>query len=769
MKKINYLLIIGTFILLFLTIISIFPQCFTDVDPYGKQYERLTYQEGKFKGSTPPIAPCKEFPLGTDALGRDMKSLIIYGCKSTLLMALLIAFGRLLIALPISIMAAYKNKFAVWLIKEFNIVFSAFPLIIICVFFARTSLTASLFINNMTPIIIMLTILGWGKLANITTQKVTDILNQDFIEGEVSIGKNKLEIALQNILPHLIPNIIVMVFLEVALILVLLAQIGILRTIVSPTGFVNANGGMSTPLEFDWPSLFVFSYHLFDTGKTWLILYPALAFATSIIGFNLFGEGLRLEFDKKNSKVISIIKKIPAILSPVRFIHQIKNFKEYRSSVIKKTITIVLIFAILAIPNSQNLYKLDAQNAFSELEELKSKEINTIDFEINYANTLSQKLKDYGVLPFNDIYLHKFMGEEKQITDSSISVSYDNKNIELKYKVDYWIQEYTPLSGIYDLEIIKPDQLRNITEERAKELHDKVVGVDYRGFKLEKVAETIMFLASYEINPKGVLAIYPKDVGFDKTETKLSSFGTNLINIQSEKDEELLDISKGKINIKVQDGIREGTNVLGYIPGCDEKLKDEYIVIGCPINYLQNSTEEYRTSEIGGTSLALEIAEAIQKYGIKPKRTIVFAFWGGDKESGRGSLDFVKKYFKETDKTAFYIDLKDLTNIQTDDLLVDTSQIMPKNKTGQEYIKILKKYADINNIKLNYGNIQSPYAKDFYATNRQAMVISSSRKGKIYDKLYKDNDQINQEKFSKATQMIFNTIVDMALGGEVNE
>ncbi|MGB7604279.1 MAG: hypothetical protein WBL93_02265, partial [Lutisporaceae bacterium] len=108
-------------------------------------------------------------------------------------------------------------------------------------------------------------------------------------------------------------------------------------------------------------------------------------------------------------------------------------------------------------------------------------------------------------------------------------------------------------------------------------------------------------------------------------------------------------------------------------------------------------------------------------------------------------------------------------NMQTDDLLVDTSMIMPKNKIGQEYIKILKKYADINNILLNYGSIESPYAKDFYDTNRQAMVISSSRKGRIYDKLYIENDQINQEKFSKAAQMIFNTVVEMSLGGESNE
>ncbi len=769
MKKVNYLLLIGTFILLFLIAISIFPQYFTEVDPYGKQYERLTYQEGKFKGVTPPIAPCEEFPWGTDALGRDMKSLIIYGCRTTLLMVLLIAFGRLLIALPISIMAAYKNRLARWLIKEFNIVFSAFPLIILCAFFAETNLTQAIFINKMTPIVIILTVLGWGKLANVITQRVTDILSQDFIEGEISIGKTKFEIAMQNILPHLIPNLIVLVCLEVALVLVSLAQIGILSSIVNSIGFNNEDGTTNTPLEFDWPSLFRFAYYLFDSDKTWIILYPALAFATSIIGFNLFGEGLRLEIDKKNSKIISFVKKIPTILSPTRFIHQIKNFKEYRRPVINKTIAIVLILAILAIPKPQNVYHLDTQSAFNELEELKTEKMDFNDFEINYANKTSKKLKEFGVLPFNDIYLHKFKGEKRQIIDSSINISFDNKNIELKYKTDYSISEYVPVDNNYDLEIIKIDEIKNIDKKRIKELRDKAIAIDYRddNTKREEFINAMKHIM-FDITPKTIIVIYPTNGRLGKTEADISSIGLNFISLQSEKSEQLTGISKAKINIKVQDGFKEGVNVLGYIPGCDEKLKDEYIVIGSPINYLQNSTEEYRTSEIGGNSLALEIAGTIQKYGIKPKRTIVFAFWGGDTELSRGSMYFVKEHFEETDKTAFYIDLKDLTNMQTNDLLVDTSQIMPKNKTGQEYIRILKKYADINNIKLNYGSIQSPYAKDFYDTNRQAMVISSSRRA-IYDKLYKDNDQINQEKFSKATQMIFNTIVEMALGGEENE
>ncbi|MDF2675285.1 MAG: binding-protein-dependent transport system inner rane component, partial [Clostridiales bacterium] len=60
---------------------------------------------------------------------------------------------------------------------------------------------------------------GWSKLAYVLMEKVNEILNQDFIEGEIAIGKSRLEIAVQNVIPHLIPSLIVLFFLEIALVL----------------------------------------------------------------------------------------------------------------------------------------------------------------------------------------------------------------------------------------------------------------------------------------------------------------------------------------------------------------------------------------------------------------------------------------------------------------------------------------------------------------------------------------------------------------------
>ncbi len=756
MKRINYLLVIGTLILLLLIVVCIFPEYFTKVDPYGMQFERLTYENGTFKGATPPIAPCKEFPWGTDPLGRDMKSLIVYGCKTTMLLVLAIVLGRLLIALPLSIMAAYRKRPAAWIIKEFNMVFSAFPIVILGTFFARSNVTEVLFHNKMVPVAIFLTVFGWGKLANMITQKASEVLKQDFIEGEIAIGKNKLEIALQNILPHLVPSLLVQIFLEVAMVLISLAQIGILSTIYVGVGFFNIYGEMNTPMEFDWPSLFIFSYYLFGSDKMWLVLYPALAFSMSIIGFNLFGEGLRLEFDKKDSRVISLMKKLPGALSPAKFVYQVRYFGEYRRPVIQKSVAILLLIGILVFPKPQNVYLLDAQSAFNQLEELQNQADTAVEPASKQAELLSQKLEDFGVLPLGVDYIQEFETERRLILNSDIRIELEHNTLNLKHLENYQFEEFAAMDGTYELEILDIENIRSIVKERAKELEDKVVAVD--GVAYFKSG----YYVEGDIKPKAFIYILPPDYLTGGTIENHDEGSRNSIWMQVDDPEQLLKANKAKIHISVKTGRKEGINVVGYIPGSDEKLKKEYIILGSPIDYLQSSTADYTTTEIGGNSVALQVAEEIQRYGIKPKRTIVFAFWGGDTDTARGSLDFLKRNLKDMDRTAFYIDLKDLTNMQTDDLIIDTSSVMPKSQEGQAFIKVFKKYAGVNGVKLSYGSIESPYAKDFYDTSRQAMVISSSRKGPIFDKLYADNDQMNQKKFAKAAQMIFNSVVEMA-------
>jgi len=131
MRRINVSLFIGAAILLFFLSMCFYPEHFSDADPYGR--ERLQYSNDNGKGTiiVPPIPPNEEYPFGTDHRGRDVKSLIVYGSRLTIFSALSIAAIRLMIALPLSIAAAYKVRFANNFISFFNTMFSAFPLIIV--------------------------------------------------------------------------------------------------------------------------------------------------------------------------------------------------------------------------------------------------------------------------------------------------------------------------------------------------------------------------------------------------------------------------------------------------------------------------------------------------------------------------------------------------------------------------------------------------------------------------------------------------------------
>ncbi|MGE5631485.1 MAG: hypothetical protein ACM3TR_10360 [Caulobacteraceae bacterium] len=118
-----------------------------------------------------------------------MRSLAFYGCKLTLFTAFFVAIGRLLISLPLAILAGYKNRFSIWIIKQFNILFSAFPLIVVTLLLTRIKLVADLFKEPTVIVSYVLIIFGWSKLANLLKEKVEEILNEDFIEGEIAIGK----------------------------------------------------------------------------------------------------------------------------------------------------------------------------------------------------------------------------------------------------------------------------------------------------------------------------------------------------------------------------------------------------------------------------------------------------------------------------------------------------------------------------------------------------------------------------------------------------
>lgn len=781
LKRWNYPLIFGSLILLILLITSLYPDKLATADPYGKQRLEFQVGEGKTTFVVPPVPPGDVYPWGTDHLGRDLKSLIIYGCKITMMMAILTALGRLIIALPLAISAAYKNKFSIWFIKQFNIIFSAFPLIIVVIMLSKLLLFMDFLKDDKLIMVLLLTLFGWSKLAYVLMEKVTEILEQDFVEGEIAIGKSKLEIAIQNVIPHLIPSIIVFYFLEIALVLLTMSQIGIFGMIAGG-GAYSGEGELKVPVAFDWGSLLIFTYMFFGTDKMYLVIYPALAFAASIIAFNLFGEGLRLEFEKRTSRVITFIRRIPSFISPFKLSYEIRNFELYKKTVYTKIICYTLVLVIIFFPQVPSMYKFETKAAFNTIEELSSEKYagrlaGSVENK-KAAEFISSELESYGIKPFDNSYMHEFditssvnvKGSTFRLIDSF------GRNKELAFRKDYIVTSPVTYSGEFEFVNLNMNEMMNSSKRgdlRVQDLKTKMLIIDLTAPVDYKQMTSSLYVVAKFIKPRAVAFIDELDFEHDIPKNIIiNKMFEDIITIRMSKEagKELLRIGEGKLEFSVEAEIltdRKGYNVLGYIPGTDQDRKDDVIVIGSRMDYVgDDSLVRYPGSlEAGSVATQLEIAKKLAKSGIKPKQSIIFAFWDGTFNQKRGTSNFVSKYVLNGKiKNVTYIDIGNIAMKEDNTVLMDTSRIFPNNKAAQKYIQILKSKARAQGVKLVYGSINTPVFIDLNSKSIQSLAINNVEKESISATMRDNIDMLDMKQYKKIGQMLLDTIVEIARG-----
>lgn len=777
--KINITLILGLLMVIALIVCSIYPEYFTRTDPYGKERLDFIYIDGELNIFEPPLKPSEEYPWGTDIYGRDMKSLIFYGSKLTLSMALVIAIGRFIISLPLAILAGYRNRTANWLMRQFSIIFSAFPLLIITMLLSRIMLIKDIFKETIPIISFSLIFFGWSKLANLLKEKVEEILSLDFIEGEIAIGKNKFEIALQNLIPHLIPSMVVLFFLEIAQALLMLSQIGVFGLITS-TGAVDAAGDYRIPFDVEWVSLLTSPQWPLSIGRYWLVLYPAAAFSLSIISFNLLGEGLRLELNKRNSRIISWIRGIPSFLSPLRLIYEVKNYKSNRIIVRRKVIFYSIVLLLIFFPQGKSKYKFDEAKALSTIVELSRDEYEgrRSGFGSNekVADYLAAQLRDYGIKPFDGNYIHRFeMKEAVNVVESTMTLYDSNGTSSLEFRKDYYIVNPVNIEGTYDLHYVTMKDLGiyPYTYKDLSHLYGKVIVIDIRGLDMISASRLIGYVIG-GAKPKALLYISnweSTDIANKRSVDRIAPEGTETINISvsSDKGDELISKSNSRIELRIECEYTENpvsTSVVGIIEGANESLKDEIIIVGSSFDSVgdDKSTRYPSSMEAGGPAIGLEIARVMGAIDEEPERTVVFTFWDSTNTIERSSERFLKRYFNGSRKS-FYIDLRNFGYKNSEEIIVDTTNTLPRDYLAQSYIKALKKNARRNHMEIIYGKVGSPITQDAVTYDLNSIIIDSMGIETIFRTPYDNPDNIDANRLKGPGQMMVDTVFDIIYGG----
>ena len=223
--------------------------------------------------------PSSDWLLGTDRMGADIYSRVIYGARITLLIACVAVGAALLIGVPIGLWAGWNEFWIGESLMRVSDVFLAVPQIVLAIAIAQT-LGPS--IEN---VILALSVTYWPWFARLVYAEVRTLKHETFIEAAIALGVPNWRIVLQHVLPNVTSPIIVRTSIGMGFTILTAASLGFL-------------GLGAPPPAPEWGRMISESRE-FLPEAWWYALAPGLAIFMVVMGFNLLGDGLRDVLDPR--------------------------------------------------------------------------------------------------------------------------------------------------------------------------------------------------------------------------------------------------------------------------------------------------------------------------------------------------------------------------------------------------------------------------------------------------------------------------------------
>lgn len=265
LKNIN--LVIGLIMLLSVIIIAIF----------ADQIAPFKFDEPNKEARL--AEPNSTYILGTDSMGRDLFSRIIYGTRITLKVAAIGAFIQLTLGIVIGLLCGFFGGTVDRILMFLADVTWCIPGMILAL------AVVTIIGKGLTNAIIAIALVNWAQYARMVRAKTMSISNMAFIETGIAFGETEIALMFRYILPNIIPSLIVMVSMQLP------------GTIMSTTTLSFLGMG-SQPPSPDW-GLLVSEGIRYINRAWWISFYPGLALVYTVLSFNILGEGLRDMLDPR--------------------------------------------------------------------------------------------------------------------------------------------------------------------------------------------------------------------------------------------------------------------------------------------------------------------------------------------------------------------------------------------------------------------------------------------------------------------------------------
>jgi peptide/nickel transport system permease protein len=294
--RLNGPLVLGSLIGLGLLVLLVLPWVVKLRDPYLGVF---LADVGGGKLMAPPYKPgVAGYLLGSDFVGRDLLSRLVYGARTTLLVALVISAARWLLALPIGLASAWRGGWAAGLTRTLATGFSAIPSLVM-VAIVLLSLKQVVFATNtwMAVYGAALIVVGVPRLAEQVRRRAVAVRLMPHIEAAVATGAGGGRIVRRHILPVMVPDLLVMGAAEMAWVLLTMGQLAVFMIFVGGTVKIEKDGWPTRYVEWqaEWGQMLGANRTMF-LSNPWIPLYPGMALGLAAACFHLLAEGLRLRF-----------------------------------------------------------------------------------------------------------------------------------------------------------------------------------------------------------------------------------------------------------------------------------------------------------------------------------------------------------------------------------------------------------------------------------------------------------------------------------------
>ncbi|SDG05688.1 ABC transporter permease [Thalassobaculum litoreum] len=267
----NPLAMLGLAIVVCLILAAIFAPLLAPYDPIAQDLQRRLL---------PPGTPGNL--LGTDELGRDILSRLLYGARITLYVVALVVVTAPVFGLLIGTVAGYAGGWVDTVLMRFTDIFLAFPRLVLALAFVAALGPG---IGNA---VLAIALTSWPPYARIARAETLTIRNSDFISAIRLQGASPLRIVTGHVVPLCLSSVIVRVTLDMAGIILTAAGLGFLGL------------GAQPPLP-EWGAM-ISTGRLYILDQWWVATMPGLAIFTVSLGFNLLGDGLRDALDPRSSR-----------------------------------------------------------------------------------------------------------------------------------------------------------------------------------------------------------------------------------------------------------------------------------------------------------------------------------------------------------------------------------------------------------------------------------------------------------------------------------